>query len=629
MKYIAIFLVLLCCFMGAASAAEDISTDIVGDSVDDAVTVDVVFEDTIDSKSSMCLEDKETLYSKDKYFEDDEQSNVLCSTNSIENASILGERDKDEIHVNNSGSLSDALYHIKDGGIIYLADSNYNGIGGGEIINCTLIGCNKDKVIFDNQFRWWDGLAFENNGHPVITFINITFKNPTLDLIGGKVFLNCTFINSSFLVGEYINHCYMGAPENYAFEESFTTNFTNCNFLNYTSDGSLVDIYRFSSINFQNCSFDNISAKSIVNKSYAFSLQDAINFYGCSFNNVNVKGIVDVPVRTNPYERYRIEECTYDGFFSDDYAVLSEDNRDYINATKPRLATVLSMGFDDEGNLIVNVSDVDGNPLANYDVFISINGDELTPYVLDDEGNLTLDLIELAGAGEINVTALFEDADDYKESSASISTFLVVKTVIQNVTVEVPVAINPVQTAISASDLSATANTAKSWIVALKDANGNALSNKAIKVLVNGKESNIVTDSNGVAKINVNYANAGTYHYVLSFLGDNDYKACLKSVKVTVAKQAVKATFAKKTFKVKSKSKKISFTLKDAKGKAIKGKKITFTVNKKIYSAKTNAKGVATVKVKLAKKGKYVAVAKFAGDNAYKAISKKAKITIK
>ena len=78
--------------MGAASAAEDISTDIVGDSVDDAVTVDVVFEDTIDSKSSMCLEDKETLYSKDKYFEDDEQSNVLCSTNSIENASILGER---------------------------------------------------------------------------------------------------------------------------------------------------------------------------------------------------------------------------------------------------------------------------------------------------------------------------------------------------------------------------------------------------------------------------------------------------------------------------------------------------------------------------------------------------------
>ena len=36
-KYIAICLVLLCCIIGTASAAEDISTDIVSDSVDDAV----------------------------------------------------------------------------------------------------------------------------------------------------------------------------------------------------------------------------------------------------------------------------------------------------------------------------------------------------------------------------------------------------------------------------------------------------------------------------------------------------------------------------------------------------------------------------------------------------------------
>ena len=115
----------------------------------------------------------------------------------------------------------------------------------------------------------------------------------------------------------------------------------------------------------------------------------------------------------------------------------------------------------------------------------------------------------------------------------------------------------------------------------------------------------------------------------MSFLGDDDYKASLNAVKVTVNKQATKATFAKRTFKVKAKTKKLTFTLKDAKGKAIKGKKITFTVNKKTYTAKTNAKGIATVKVKLTKKGKYTAVAKFVGDKTYKAISKKAKVTIK
>ena len=94
-------------------------------------------------------------------------------------------------------------------------------------------------------------------------------------------------------------------------------------------------------------------------------------------------------------------------------------------------------------------------------------------------------------------------------------------------------------------------------------------------------------------------------------------------------KQATKAVFKAKTFKVKAKTKKVSFTLKDAKGKTIKGKKITVKVNGKTYTAKTNAKGVATVKVKLTKKGKYTAVAKFAGDTTYKAISKKAVITIK
>ena len=92
--------------------------------------------------------------------------------------------------------------------------------------------------------------------------------------------------------------------------------------------------------------------------------------------------------------------------------------------------------------------------------------------------------------------------------------------------------------------------------------------------------------------------------------------------------QKTKAVFKAKTFKVKA-TKKVTFTLKDAKGKAIKGKKITFTVNKKTYTAKTNAKGIATVKVKLTKKGKYTATAKFAGDNTYKKISKKAKITVK
>ena len=444
------------------------------------------------------------------------------------------------------------------------------------------------------------------------------------------IFFDCNFTNSTLDIQEFFYHYWLGAPENLAdIEESFVCNFTNCNFINSTIDeGSLVYAKRYSLVNFINCTFENITANSIVTNVGGFTLQDAINFYGCSFNNVNVKGIVDVPTRANPFERYRIEDCTYDGLISDNYDILTENNRDYVNATKSRLSTVLIADIDDEGNLVVSLNDVDGNPLANYDVFISINGDEATPYGLDDNGKISIDLTEYKG--ELNITVAFEEDDDYKGSSDSINTFLVIKTVIQNVTVEVPVyvPVNQTATTIVSSDLAATAKIAKTLSLALKDANGKALANRIIQVVVNGKISTIATDKNGIAKININYANAGTYYYTLSFLGDNDYKASLKAVKVTVNKQATKAIFAKKTFKVKA-TKKLNFTLKDAKGKAIKGKKITFTVNKKTYTAKTNAKGIATVKVKITKKGKYTAVAKFAGDSTYKAISKKAKITVK
>ena len=51
-KYIAIFLILICCLMGAASAAEDVSTDVV-DVADDSVAVDAVSDDVSDSLESV------------------------------------------------------------------------------------------------------------------------------------------------------------------------------------------------------------------------------------------------------------------------------------------------------------------------------------------------------------------------------------------------------------------------------------------------------------------------------------------------------------------------------------------------------------------------------------------------
>lgn len=79
------------------------------------------------------------------------------------------------------------------------------------------------------------------------------------------------------------------------------------------------------------------------------------------------------------------------------------------------------------------------------------------------------------------------------------------------------------------------------------------------------------------------------------------------------------ATASKKT---------ISATLKDAKGNVIANKKVTFTANGKTYTASTNAKGVATVKLSLTAAKTYTVTVKFAGDSVYTASTVTAKVKL-
>ena len=61
----------------------------------------------------------------------------------------------------------------------------------------------------------------------------------------------------------------------------------------------------------------------------------------------------------------------------------------------------------------------------------------------------------------------------------------------------------------------------------------------------------------------------------------------------------------------KAKKIKYSASLKTSKGKPISGKKITFKIKGKTYTAKTNKKGIATVKFKNLKVGKYNVTVKY------------------
>lgn len=163
----------------------------------------------------------------------------------------------------------------------------------------------------------------------------------------------------------------------------------------------------------------------------------------------------------------------------------------------------------------------------------------------------------------------------------------------------------------------------------LKDASNNVLAGKSVKITYQGNTYTITTDSKGIAKIQINSAKAGTYNIAISFLGDSNYMASSLSAKVTVLKQSPKLKAGAKTFKAKAKTKKLTATLKTSRGKVLKGKKVKFTIKGKTYTAKTNKKGIATVKIKLSKKGTYSCKIKTVADTTYKSANKKIKVKIK
>ncbi len=180
----------------------------------------------------------------------------------------------------------------------------------------------------------------------------------------------------------------------------------------------------------------------------------------------------------------------------------------------------------------------------------------------------------------------------------------------------------------TAIDASIEPGTGKFFEVTLKDSNGVILTNKPVQIGFNGKIYNKTTDDKGIAKLQINLQRADIYTFAVSFQGDNAYNGSFAVAKITVKKQSPKLTVPNKSYKASAKTKTLTATFKSASGKVVAGKKVSFTVNGKTYTATTDAKGVAKVNVSLSTKKTYSFTAKFAGDNTYAAITKTAKVTI-
>jgi len=233
-------------------------------------------------------------------------------------------------------------------------------------------------------------------------------------------------------------------------------------------------------------------------------------------------------------------------------------------------------------------------------------------------------LFEYLSVGTHFIKVLFT----YNETFDNVGTFS--KTFIVTVNPWVPVIVQTA-TKITSSKLTTTYNVAGKVTFTLKDEDGRVISGERVTVNFNGKTYNKVTDSKGQVSVDIPSGLAPkTYNAYIKFEGDESFKASSASAKVVVSKATPKITAKAKTFKKSVKTKKYTITLKNNLNKVMKNTKVTIKVNKKTYTAKTNSKGVATFKItKLAKKGKYTATVKYAGNKYYNSKSVKVKITVK
>lgn len=570
-----------------------------------------------------------------------------------------GEKPSD-IYVNNSKEIDGdglspetATIHfnfdkVAINGTIHLSDGIYGGVPNNP-------GYNTHHKIVGQNGTIITGCCFQNmnsylNFNQTLTFINISFEVPTgygvyftwgndeyevidnlthygISMDGYDLnFINCTFVNTSFVSGQH-QHV---EPNRDGVTDVSTATFENCNFLNYTYDPtikiydvttyggqvwhtyeyettSMVTNFESSKFIFKNCVFDNITCDAIVD-SYGGSIDnygrsDGVYIYNSSFTNCNINGVVKV----RQISSCDIINCICDFPVSTDVPLIGPF---YIDSTdRPVIKTNLNL-VANANSLVITLTDESNNPLVDYELEIVTNGKVSYDYT-DDNGKIVLS--NLLGNYSFEISFPGDEYGGYSPSK-----------VFRNLTFEKA----KQSTALAAPKVSATYNVAKKLVVTLKS-NGKALANRKVTVKVGSISKTLTTNKNGQVSVSVSGLVPKTYTASIKFAGDSDYKASSATAKVVVAKASPKLSAAKKTFKVKAKTKKVTATLKNNKGKVLKNTKLTLKIGKKTYTAKTNNKGVATFKVKLTKKGTYTGTVKFAGNKYFKALSKKVKIAVK
>ena len=379
------------------------------------------------------------------------------------------------------------------------------------------------------------------------------------------------------------------------------------------SDGG-PDYVEFRNINCRFLNNNTSFVKAVVENASDYSNMASLNIHDNHLNAEDANGIYILEIESD------LEEFIPTGDISITSNTANEGikainilNGDYdsifISGIKEIATAIIFDNTDSSKPITFILKDVHGYAIGNAEISYSINGANYTT-TTDSMG-----MGCISGLNEDSVIELrYPGRDCYLPSSANLTVNF-----IKNTRLDLK--------GMTINTVTFSSQKGKYITIRLTDSNGNELSNKNLIVTLNNRIYNLTTNSNGAASLELRIAYAGTYMVTAAFLSDDGYYPSFNSAKITVKTSKTSLTLKKYKFKAKKKTKKIKIALK-SNGKALKNKKITVKIKGKKYSAKTNSKGIAVIKVKLSKKKTYKYTASFAGDSQYAKVTKKSKIKI-
>ena len=275
----------------------------------------------------------------------------------------------------------------------------------------------------------------------------------------------------------------------------------------------------------------------------------------------------------------------------------SDGNSSAIDASKTITSKDVTKYYKGSAKYTANFLDENCNPLNNTNVKITLNK---VSYTVKTDKN---------GAASLGITL---KPGTYKVVATNPKTGYNLTNTIK------------VLSTINAKDISKVYTDGRKFTATFLKSDGSALANKNIKFKINGKTYTRKTNSKGVAGLSLSKLKTGSFK-IISYNTDG----LTKTNTVKVVKSTTSSLTASDYTFLKSESKSIKVKLLNKFGYAPgKGKVIKFTINGKTYSAKTNANGIATLKLPSIKEGTYTVKYKFAGNSFYKASSTTSKVTI-